>query len=169
MAFFKPHFIFDDVTKITPEFLADIGVGMLLLDVDNTLTMHGSQKIEPEIWLWLRIMKINKIRPVLFSNNSDKRIRPFAHSLGLEYIANAAKPLPVKLRRAMAKISADPRYTAIIGDQLFTDILCANLAHLRGILVMPIEPEVTVFFKIKRFFERHILRYHEKRNERRAG
>ena len=44
-----------------------------------------------------------------------------------------------------------------IGDQLFTDILGAKLFGIRSILVKPIEPEKTRFFKFKRAMEKPFL------------
>ena len=48
--------------------------------------------------------------------------------------------------------------TAIIGDQLFTDMLCGSLAGITTILVTPMHEETGRLFKIKRGLERKILK-----------
>ena len=43
MPLFTPTIVFERITCITPEFLGARGLRALILDVDNTLTAHGSQ------------------------------------------------------------------------------------------------------------------------------
>lgn len=47
---------------------------------------------------------------------------------------------------------------AIVGDQIFTDVLCARLAGVTSVMVDPIELETFPFFRFKRALERLILR-----------
>lgn len=47
---------------------------------------------------------------------------------------------------------------AVVGDQIFTDVLCARLAGVTSVLVDPIELETFPFFRFKRALERLILR-----------
>ena len=68
-----------------------------------------------------------------------------------------AKPLPVGYRKAAAKLGVPKNEICTIGDQLFTDILGAKLFGIKSILVPPIEPEKTAFFKIKRAAEKPFL------------
>ena len=42
MGLLCPDYIFKNVTCIRPEFLKELGVSALVLDVDNTLTAHDS-------------------------------------------------------------------------------------------------------------------------------
>ena len=42
-----PEYVFQDVTHITPAFLARKGITALVLDIDNTLTADGSQELPP--------------------------------------------------------------------------------------------------------------------------
>ena len=43
MPLFQPTAIFRGVEHITPQYLKENGITALILDVDNTLTGHGSQ------------------------------------------------------------------------------------------------------------------------------
>ena len=59
MPLFTPDYIFKRITFITPEFLQNHGIKALILDVDNTLTAHGSQQLPEDIekWLYLKVTK----------------------------------------------------------------------------------------------------------------
>ena len=52
MALFSPGQMFRDVTRITPDYLAAQGIKALVLDVDNTLTGHGSQELPAPVSAW---------------------------------------------------------------------------------------------------------------------
>ena len=82
-----PEYVFKDITHITPAFLKEKHIKALLLDVDNTLTTHGSQYLRQEISQWLEAMKQAGIPLAIVSNNTKKRVEPFAKMLGLEYVS----------------------------------------------------------------------------------
>ena len=48
-----PEYVFQDVTHITPAFLAGKGIRALVLDIDNTLTGDGSQELSADVAAWL--------------------------------------------------------------------------------------------------------------------
>ena len=45
-----------------------------------------------------------------------------------------------------------------MGDQIFTDCIAAHRAGIRFALVKPIKDKETLFFRIKRFFERPFVK-----------
>ena len=92
------------------------------------------------------------------SNNRDERVRPFAEAIGLRFQARAAKPLPRGYRAAAASMGLTPQQCVAVGDQIFTDILGANLAGMKSVLLEPIELEVAQkFIVFKRRLERVLL------------
>ena len=46
---FMPTQMFRSVASITPEYLKEHGIRALILDVDNTLTGHGSQELPEHV------------------------------------------------------------------------------------------------------------------------
>ena len=59
----------------------------------------------------------------------------------------------------MSLLGLRPSQTAIVGDQLFADVLAARMAGIRSILVEPIHPEEEPWFTlVKRRPERWLLR-----------
>ncbi|MCQ4894449.1 MULTISPECIES: YqeG family HAD IIIA-type phosphatase [Anaerotruncus] len=158
MAVFQPDYRFRRAWDIPPEWLRDKGITVLLLDVDNTLTTHDNPDVADGVHGWLARMRAAGVRLFILSNNHPARVEPFAEKLGVGCIADAAKPLGGGVRRARERLGADAREIAIVGDQVFTDVLCANLAGAVSILVEPIELEPFPFFKLKRRLEKLVLR-----------
>lgn len=152
-----PTFTIPSVFMLTPKLCSDLGIETMLLDIDNTLTTHNNP--EPYIGLsrWVDKMQEGGLELIIFSNNNRRRVSAFARQLGLPYVARAGKPLPFMIRRTMNRYILLRESTVIVGDQLFTDILGANLAHIRSILVTTITPEHGWFFRLKRKWEKKIL------------
>jgi HAD superfamily phosphatase (TIGR01668 family) len=153
----KPKFRFNRITDIGKDFFKDNGIDNIILDIDNTLTHHSSQEIGREVLLWLEDRKKENMGIVLLSNNSEERVRPFANRLGLEFVPKAKKPLRKGYDEVIDRFLWDRNRTVSIGDQLFTDILGANVAGIRSVLVEPFHKEDGRFFAFKRMMEELIL------------
>lgn len=158
MALFLPTAAVERVTDITPELVRSMRANALLLDVDNTLAMHGSQTPFPETVEWAGRMRASGISIMLMSNNFKERVAPFAALYGLPFISMAMKPLPAAYRRAVRKLGAKRKEAVAVGDQIFTDIVGANLARVKSILLVPSQEERSFSFRIRRFLERPIRR-----------
>jgi len=100
----------------------------------------------------------------ILSNNRTHRVRSFALQFGLDYTANAMKPLPGGFKEIARRWGKQPEEIALVGDQIFTDVLGANLFGCKCILVSPLQEESDVLFQIKRWMEKRILRQYEREN-----
>ena len=156
MSIFKADYRFDKITDITAADLKNAGAKLILLDADNTLSFHGSQEPFPGVLEWLEEIKKEGFVPVIISNNSESRIRPFAEKLGLPFVFKSAKPLPKGFKKATEKFGFKRKETAVIGDQIFTDVLGGKLFGAKVFLTEPLGPETDFFIKIKRKFEKFI-------------
>ena len=163
---FYPCFAFDRVSQISCEFLAENNISSLILDLDNTLTTHNNPNLPEDIANWLSQMRAGGIKLIILSNNSSERVRPFAEAVGLDFVAHGAKPLSKGLREAMARLGSSRQNSAIVGDQVFTDVLCGNLAGVRSVLLKPIEYESFLFFKLKRLIEKPIISAYNRKTHR---
>lgn len=161
-----PNEMFHRIYDIPVEFFRERGITTLLLDVDNTLTTHNNHETDEKIMTWLDMVRAEGMRLMILSNNNRERVEPFAAKLGMGCIANAAKPLPMKLRRSLKMLGVHRSQTAIIGDQIFTDVLCGRLCGCTAILVEPIEPETHGIFPLKRRLELPILRGYRKMHKK---
>ncbi len=158
MSLFSSFAVFRRITDINIEFLKNNNIETLLLDVDNTLSTHHGTVIVDGLTEWLNKMQENGIMLVVVSNSKRWRIEPFAEKIGLPFVSLACKPLPNGYRKAVRMMKADKKTTAIIGDQIFTDVFGANLYGIRSLLVRPIKLEDGWSFKVRRYFEKKILK-----------
>ena len=166
MPLLTPQFDFHRIEEIPTAFFAEHGIHVLLLDVDNTLTGDNSQEIKPEVMDWLEQQRAAGLRLFVISNNHELRVAPFAKRLGLEYIADAAKPKKKVALAKMKEFGVSPQQTALIGDQLFTDVYGANRAGIRTILVSPIHPKEEIQIVLKRYLEKIVLYFYRRRQRK---
>ena len=157
MFIFRPTYVFNDITGITPGFLKRMHIKGIVLDVDNTLTTHNNPIPPQSSMNWLASVKKAGIKLIIVSNNKPPRIEPFAEVLQLDYVANGRKPLTYGINEAIRRMGFEKKDVAAIGDQIFTDIMGANLAGIRSCFVFPIEPETSLPFRFKRTIEKPLL------------
>lgn len=154
-----PHLVAESVLELTVPRLRELEIDALLLDVDCTLKRYRSQAVSEEVAAWLTALRAAGVGVCLLSNGKGKRIQEFAQRLNIPFIANACKPLPHGCRRAVAQMGFDRKRTAVVGDQVFTDVMAARAAGLRSILVRPIHPEEEPWYtRMKRPLERLVMR-----------
>ena len=147
---FKPNVKLDKVTDISLSVLQKYNINALILDVDNTLSTHHGQVLTEGLEDWLDLMRENGIKMTVLSNSKSKRLEPFAKKINLDYISLGMKPLPFGYWRAIKRLGSKRRNTAIVGDQIFTDVVGGNLAGVKTILLTPIKLETSLRFRIKR-------------------
>ena len=169
MRLFAPTALFRRVTDITPEYLHGHGIRALILDVDNTLTAHGSQELPPDVDAWLQQRCKEGIRLMIASNNMPKRVAPFAKRVGLDYRAFCCKPSPLGLYRARRAMGVPRSAVALVGDQIFTDSLGANLYGISMLLVQPMHEDTKPTIRLKRMLEKPILARYDKKGGPRYG
>lgn len=165
MHIFQPTAVRERVTEITPQFLESLGVRALLLDVDNTLATYTSHAASPGALEWVKAMGEAGFRMIIISNNFKGRVGSFGAVFGLDTLSFALKPLPVGYLRAAKRLRVKPQECVIIGDQIFTDIVGANLCGMKSVLLSPIEPEEGFTFKVRRHFERGLREKFSSRKE----
>ena len=160
----KPDIKLEKVTDITVGILNKYNINALILDVDNTLSTHHGQVLTDGLEEWLAYMKENGISLSVLSNSKEARVKPFAEKINLEYISLGLKPLPFGFLRVLKKHKLNRKKTAIVGDQIFTDVLGGNAVGLNTILLTPIQLETTAGFKFKRKIERLVFKIYGIKN-----
>ena len=166
MPLLSPRLMLSKMIDITPELLRSLGISALLLDIDNTMTTHDNPVPAPGVTEWIARMQTEGFKLVVVSNNSEERVSPFAELIGLDFVSKGAKPLPSGFRRACEKLDIQPRCAAVVGDQIFTDILGGNLLGAYTILTEPYQLEDMPFFKVKRALEKPVIAGYRRREKR---
>ena len=139
MAWFRARFLYRDIYELTGEALARRGFRLLLADLDNTLVPYGVPLPDEKLRAWRDDLAAHGVTLFILSNNRrESRPRIFAEALEVPYIGHAGKPKTPAFRRAMEQMGVTREQTAIVGDQVFTDVLGGNLAGVSVILVEPI-------------------------------
>jgi len=149
----------DSVLELDATRVHALGLDALLLDVDCTLKNYRAEDVGEDVAAWLGSLRAAGIGLCLVSNGRNRRIMEFAQRRRLPFVAKALKPLPFGCRAAVRKLSLDPRRTAMVGDQVFADVVAGRLAGLFCILVKPIRPEEEPWYtRLKRLFEKPFRR-----------
>jgi len=139
------------------EELEEAGIRGLIVDLDNTLLGFRETELGHEHLTWVARAHDRGFRIVMLSNNFSDRVRSVAAQLNVACIPNALKPLPFGFLRAISRLQLRRREIAVVGDQLFTDVLGGKLCGLYTILTEPIEAKDFALTKVFRFFERIML------------
>ena len=139
MAWFRARFTCRDIYELTGEALARRGFKLLLADLDNTLVPYGVPLPDEKLKAWRDDLARHGVTLFILSNNrKEHRPRIFAEGLGVPFIGRAGKPKTPSFYRAMKQLGVTKEQTAIVGDQVFTDVLGGNRAGVSAILVEPI-------------------------------
>lgn len=162
MLSFLPTLRFERLTDITPELLSARGISLLLMDFDNTMLPYTTDVPTPELLAWLGRMKAAGITLCIVSNSRKPRVPKFSEEYGVPCVTRAAKPGVRGIREAMARFHADRAGTALVGDQIYTDVLGANLAGVTALHVRSIHNH-TVWLKLRHLLELPFLAMSEKR------
>lgn len=135
-----PDYSFRSICDVTPEFLMNRGIRLLLLDLDNTLAPYGTVVPPEQIAAWAETVKKSGVTLFIITNNrGSDRVARLAEAYGIEYIMKAQKPFVTGIKKALEQLGRTPQETALAGDQVYTDILAANSAGLLSIIVEPIK------------------------------
>lgn len=155
-SFLYPGEYIESTYRIDFDKLYENGYRGVIFDIDNTLVPHGAPADEQAISLFTHLKELG-FSCMLLSNNKEPRVKPFAEAVGAQYVYKAGKPKPSGYRNAMQQLGTDITNTLFVGDQIFTDVVGANLAGIRTILVKPIHPKEEIQIVLKRFLEKPVI------------
>jgi len=155
---FQPDLYYTDVRAIDLHALRAKGVTVLLLDIDNTVSPHHSAAVVPGMPEWLASLPGAGFGVRFVSNNWHSDLADRAAALGFPAVGKAKKPLPFGFRRAAGELGVRMSECAVIGDQIFTDILGGNLAGAVTVLVDPLTSADMAHTRVLRRIERVIMR-----------
>ena len=124
----------EDVFSINYDNLYSKGYRGLIFDIDNTLVPHGADSTAQVDELFNKLHTMG-FKTLLLSNNNKERIERFTQNIDTLYIEESGKPHPASFIKAMQMMGLNKNQVMVIGDQVFTDIIGANRAHMDNILV----------------------------------
>ena len=136
---FLPKVIIQSVTELSPQFLKERGIRLLMLDFDNTIVPYTTN--EPTVLMrdWLTAMTQSEIQLCVVSNSKRDRVKIFCEKYDIPCITHAKKPFAKGIRECLEKFNIAPSECALAGDQIFTDTMGANGTDVMSILVTAID------------------------------
>jgi HAD superfamily phosphatase (TIGR01668 family) len=153
------------VHDVDPLSLRGRGIRGLVLDLDNTLVRWNAPSPDAALLAWLDRVRGAGLSPCVVSNGRLPRVDAFCRRTELPGIAQARKPGRAAFRRALDVLRTQPAETAVIGDQVFTDVFGGNRAGLFTILVRPIDEREFAGTRAVRVVERAWLAFLRRRGE----
>ena len=133
-----PNRITDALTDLTPQFLVQEGIKLLMLDFDNTIVPYTTSEPTERMTGWLKTMQDSGISLCVVSNSHKDRVKTFCKAYGIDCITHANKPFSKGIKACLARYQIPPQACALVGDQIFTDVLGANCTGVKSILVKAI-------------------------------
>lgn len=152
-----PRKYVQNLFDINLEELKQRGIKAILFDIDNTLIPWDQKNLDPKIELWFRNLPQQGFMVCFVSNNNQTRVSELTALLQVPGVHKACKPRRKGLRQALSILGSKIQETALVGDQVFTDVLAGNRLGLYTILVMPLAGKEFIGTRINRKLEKLVL------------
>ena len=162
MSFLKlltPTVVVKSINDITPAALKAQGITAIITDLDNTLVPWRRYNITDAVVEWLAELEAAQIKVCIASNTfHTRRLEKLSHDLKIPFVDRVRKPDVGGFLRAMQLMHSGQQQTAVVGDQIFTDVLCGNRLGLCTILLRPpLAKEEFVSTMLLRYVERALI------------
>ena len=161
-----PKLYLTNVKEITIEILKKHNIKGLILDIDNTLIDFDKNLLEGGKE-WCENLKKQGIKMCILSNtNKVHKVKKVAETLNLEYLYFSHKQSKNGFKKAMKILNLKPENIAVVGDQVFTDVLGGNRCKMFTILTKPIDTRDIWLTRLKRPWEKIVInKYLRKENK----
>ncbi len=159
---FLPGIITDSLVNVSPEYLKQNGITLLMLDFGNTIVPYTTSEPTEEMRRWLEMIVKSDIQVCVVSNSHKDRVKIFCRKYGINCITHAKKPFSKGIRACLEKYGIPGAKAALVGDQIFTDTLGANCCGVTSILVRAIDNH-NVWLKLRHMAELPFIFFARKR------
>ena len=153
-----PDLYIESIYKLDLHYIKKKNIKGILIDLDNTLLPWDSICIEDRLMNWVNHCLKQGFSLCIISNNKYHRIKHCAERLGIPAVSGSLKPCKKAFKKGLDILGTQPEQTAVLGDQIFTDILGAKRMGLYAILVKPMSSRELYWTRIMRRLERQLLK-----------
>ncbi len=137
-----PHFVIPDIGGVNPESLKKLGIRGVIFDKDNTLTDPYDDKVRPQLMDCLAdYRRVFGEGLAIMSNDAGTsddlgfvKARELEEKLDLAVLSGHLKK-PFGIKAAIEYFDCDPKYLAVVGDRILTDIVFGNRYGMLTFLV----------------------------------
>jgi len=159
--YFLPDYFFNNIYEIKPDFLSSMGIRAVISDIDNTLVTYDDPEPTDSVLEWIASLGAAGIALSFVSNNNAARVKKFNLKLGFYASHNSGKPSVRAYKKAAEAMGAAIHECAVVGDQIFTDIIAAKRLNMTACIVKPVKDKLTPLFFLKRSLERFIYKIYK--------
>ncbi len=152
--YLKPDLYSPSILEIDLCSLHKRSIKGIICDMDNTLVSWEKKGVDKEIVQWCEEVRERGFKMCLVSNGLIERVEKISHTLDVPYVAQAIKPRRRPFKKAAKILDLHPDQLAVIGDQVFTDVLGGNRMGMLTILVDPLSKKEFPGTKVTRLLER---------------
>ena len=164
LKYLYPDSYYKSIFEVKIEDLKDSNIKGVIIDIDNTIVPWKDKKLSNEVFNWFNKLIEEGFRLCLISNGMSKRVEYFSNQLDIPAIGTAVKPRKKAFQQALKILGLRKEKVAVIGDQVFTDVLGGNRMGFTTILVDPLKEEEFFTTKIMRLLEKLVIKrgmYHD--------
>ena len=150
------------ITELEPQWFSARDIRLVLLDFDNTIVPYTTDVPTEKMRAWIEAMKASGIGLCVVSNSKKPRVVTFCKTYGLDCVTHAKKPFQKGISECLARFHLAPETAALVGDQIYTDVLGANCAQLTSILISAIDNH-TIWLKLRHVCELPFIAWGKRR------
>lgn len=156
----KPKVYVDSIYNIDLKKLKKVkNIKGIIVDLDNTLVAWGKKEVSQRVIDWVKEAKKLELKICIVSNTNSKRVAELAKIFDIPYHSKYFKPFSIAFNNGLKILDTKKSETAVIGDQIFTDIWGGNRLKLLTILVAPIAKKDSIGTFLHRNFEKIIISF----------
>jgi len=156
----RPKVYVDSIYNIDLKKLKEVkNIKGIIVDLDNTLIAWGQKEVSQKNIDWVNEAKKLGLKICIVSNTNSKRVAEFAKIFNIPYHSKYFKPFSIAFNNGLKILDTKKSETAVIGDQIFTDILGGNRLKLLTILVTPIVKRDSIGTFLHRNLEKIIISF----------
>ena len=161
---FIPYAHAESIFEIDFAFYEKLGIKYVFADLDNTLDSYKqATPLDKAIALKSGLEKLG-IELIIVSNNTGARVQKYSKELGVRHFSSLMKPFSFKLKKIMKRANIKPESVIMVGDQIVTDISCANGAKVKSVLTEKLVPEDQPTTRFNRLFDNPLRKKLRKKN-----
>ena len=145
-------------------FYKKLGIKYVFADLDTTLDSYKQKTPLAKAKELKEGLEKLGIELIIISNNTGERVKKYSKELGVRHFSSLAKPFAIRIKRIMKKLNIKKEEVIMIGDQIVTDISCANGAKVKSILTEKLVKEDQPTTRFNRLFDNPLRKKLKKKN-----
>ena len=151
-----PTWCSSNIFSIDIDVLKENNIKYILTDLDNTLAPFNVAFASEQVKELVANLKNEGFEVIIVSNNTAKRVAIFAEDLNVGVIPGAKKPFTFTINKYLKDHNIDINECVLIGDQIMTDIRCANKLGCKCVLTTPLAQKDALVTYINRKIDQHL-------------